>query len=238
MTEPALQGVPDDLDDRTVRRAYRLWAPVYDVVCGSIFEQARRSAAEAATAQGGRILEIGIGTGLSMEHYRKPGIALYGIDLSSEMLARAQRRLLSGRHPHVRQLEVMDAHRLDFADGFFDSVVAPFVITLVARPEQVLSECVRVVRPGGQIVLVSHFYSERGLAARVERAAAAPLRRFGLRPEFPLDRLRRWAEADGRAELLDCRKVGLFGSYTVVRFRRKEQAGAGGAPAPAGEVSV
>ena len=225
MTEPAIEGIPNDLDGRTVERAYRLWAPVYDLACGAVFERARRAAAEAAAAGGGRILEIGIGTGLSMEHYRRPGIELSGIDLSNEMLARARRRLASGRHPHVRQLEVMDAHALDFPDGYFESAVAQFVITLVARPEQVLSECARVVRPGGQIILVSHFYSERGLAARVERAAAAHLRRFGLRPEFPLARLRRWAETDGRAELVECRKVGLFGSYTLVRFRRKGDGG-------------
>ena len=231
MNEPAVEGIPNDLDSRTVERAYRLWAPVYDVLCGSVFEQARRAAAEVAAAQGGRILEIGIGTGLSMEHYRRPGIELFGIDLSSEMLARAKRRLKSGRHPHVRQLEVMDAHALDFPDGFFQSAVAQFVITLVARPEQVLSECARAVRPGGQIVLVSHFYSEHGLSARIERAAAGHLRRFGLRPEFPIDRLRRWAEADGRAEFLDTRKVGLFGSYTLIRFRRKEESEVEAVPA-------
>ena len=87
----------------------------------------------------------------------------------------------------------MDAHALAYADASFDCVVGQFVITLVADPERVLSECARVVRPGGQIILVNHLYSERGLAAAVERLLAQKARPFGLRPEFPFQRLADWA---------------------------------------------
>jgi len=210
----------NDLDSAAVDRAYQLWAPVYDVVCGGIFEQARRAAAEAARSVGGRILEIGIGTGLSLDHYKDAGVQLHGIDLCEKMLAKARDRVRTAGHPHVKQLEIMDAHKLAYPDGFFDCTVAQFVITLVASPEQVLSECARVVRPGGEIILVSHFYSERGMAAAIERLMARPARKLGLRPEMPLARLERWADEDGRAKLIDTRKVGLFGSYTLVRFRR------------------
>lgn len=212
-------GLFDSQDGPSVQRAYRAWAPVYDVVCGAILDQARRAAAEAARLEGGRILEIGIGTGLSMKYYRGPGIELTGIDFSDSMLARARRRLASGDYPHVRDLEVMDAHTLAFDDGAFDSVVAQFTIPLVADPEQVLSECARVVRPGGQIVLVSHFYSERGMAAHVERWVGEHLRGLGLRPEFPVARLLAWAERDGRTELVERRRIAPFG-HTLVRFRR------------------
>lgn len=209
---------PNDLDGETVHRAYERWAPIYDTVWGAVFAPARRAAAGAACQVGGRVLEIGIGTGLSLEHYRGAPVELFGIDLSAGMLAKAQERASSGRYPELRQLQVMDAHLLGFEDRFFDCVVAQFVITLVERPEEVLSECARVVRPGGEIILVNHFYSERGLTARIERMAAARLRRLGLRPEFPLARLERWAREDGRGELLERRKVGFGG--TLVRFRR------------------
>ena len=74
----------------------------------------------------------------------------------------------------------------------------------------------------GQIILVNHLYSERGLAAAVERLAAPHARRLGLRPEFPFQRLADWAAHHGGAELIERRKVKPFGVYTLVRFRRAE----------------
>jgi phosphatidylethanolamine/phosphatidyl-N-methylethanolamine N-methyltransferase len=114
----------------------------------------------------------------------------------------------------------MDASRLAFADGSFDCVVAQFVITLVAEPERVLDECARVLRPGGEIILVNHFYSERGVTAALERLLARPSRRFGLRPEFPFMRLQAWAQSHGGVELVERRRLEPFRLYTLVRFRR------------------
>jgi phosphatidylethanolamine/phosphatidyl-N-methylethanolamine N-methyltransferase len=90
----------------------------------------------------------------------------------------------------------------------------------VADPERVLSECARVVKPGGQIILVNHLYLERGFAAAVERLLSVMAHRLGLRPEFPFQRLATWAETHGGAELIERRKVRPFGVYTLVRFRR------------------
>jgi ubiquinone/menaquinone biosynthesis C-methylase UbiE len=138
------------------------------------------------------------------------------------MIARARERTKSGRYPFVKDLLVMDAQALKFPDARFDCVVGQFVITLVADPERVLSECTRVVKPGGQIILVSHLYSERGLAAVFERLLAEKARKLGLRPEFPFQRLADWAENHGGAELIERRKVKPFGVYTLVRFRRAD----------------
>ena len=143
--------------------------------------------------------------------------------MSEPMIARARERLTSGRYPFVKELAVMDAAAMTFADCSFDCVVGQFVITLVADPERVLSECARVVKPGGQIVLVNHLYSETGLAAAVERLLAEKARKVGLRPEFPFRRLAAWAENHGGAELIERRKLKPFGVYTLVRFRRIEQ---------------
>ena len=79
-----------------------------------------------------------------------------------------------------------------------------------------------MVRPGGQIVLVNHLYSERGLAAAIERLLAQKARKLGLRPEFPFQRLQDWAHAHGGTELIERRKVKPFGVYTLVRFRRAD----------------
>jgi ubiquinone/menaquinone biosynthesis C-methylase UbiE len=114
----------------------------------------------------------------------------------------------------------MDAHALDFTDATFDCVVAQFVITLVENPELVLSECHRVVKPGGRIILVNHLYSEVGVAAAIERWAAQRTRGLGLRPEFPFARLQAWAQANSEAILIERRKVAPFGIYTLVSFER------------------
>ena len=209
----------------TMEKAYARWAPVYDVLCGPVFLNGRRAAAKAAKLAaheiGGRILEIGVGTGLSFDDY-DASTEITGIDISEPMIARARERLNSGRYPYVRELRVMDAGALDFPDASFDCVVGQFVITLVDNPERVLSECARVVRPGGQIILVNHLYSERGVAAAIERLLAQKARGLGLRPEFPFQRLQDWAHAHGGAELIERRKVKPFGVYTLVRFRRAD----------------
>jgi phosphatidylethanolamine/phosphatidyl-N-methylethanolamine N-methyltransferase len=204
-----------------MEKAYARWAPVYDALCGPVFLNGRRAAASAARQVGGRILEIGVGTGLSFDDYDDT-TEITGIDISEPMIERARMRSSSGRYPFVKELSVMDAHELLYADASFDCVVGQFVITLVENPERVLSECARVVRPGGQIILVNHLYSERGIAAAVERLLAAKAHKLGLRPEFPLQRLAAWAQSHGGAELIERRKVKPFGIYTLVRFRRAE----------------
>ncbi len=208
-----------DPDRGVMEKAYARWAPVYDALCGPVFLNGRRAAASASREVGGRILEIGVGTGLSFDDY-DDDTAITGIDISQPMITKARERAASGAYPFVKDLRVMDAHDLTFPDASFDCVVGQFVITLVENPERVLSECARVARPGGQIILVNHLYSERGLAAAIERLLAQRAHALGLRPEFPFARLAAWAQNHGGAELIERRKVPPFGLYTLVRFRR------------------
>lgn len=210
-----------DPERAVMEKAYARWAPVYDALCGPVFVNGRRAAAQAAREVGGRILEIGVGTGLSFDDYDET-TEITGIDISEPMIAQARMRARSGRYPFVKGLTVMDAHALAYAEASFDCVVGQFVITLVEDPERVLSECARVVRPGGQIILVNHLYSERGLSAAIERLLAQKARALGLRPEFPFQRLANWAQTHRGAELIERRPIKPFGVYTLVRFRRSE----------------
>jgi len=216
-----LNATPSDPEKKIIEKAYARWAPIYDIVCGPIFESGRHAAAQAAREVGGRILEIGVGTGLSFDDYDDT-MDIIGIDISAPMIARAKARIAKGQYPYVKALRQMDAAHLDFPDRSFDCVVGQFVITLVADPECVLCECARVVKPGGQIILVNHLYSERGLIAAIERLCAQKAHVLGLRPEFPYERLATWAANHGGAELIERRKVKPFGVYTLVRFRRVE----------------
>jgi ubiquinone/menaquinone biosynthesis C-methylase UbiE len=198
-------------------RAYARWAPIYDAVCGPFFLSGRRAAAAAARQVGGRILEIGVGTGLSFDDY-DASVRIVGIDVSEPMIAKACARLETGRYRHVESLHVMDATALSFPDASFDCAVAQFVITLVEDPERVLDECARVVKPGGQILLVNHLYSERGVGAALERWFARISRPLGLRPEFPFGRLEAWARTNSAIARVERHPVPPMGMFTLVRF--------------------
>ncbi len=208
-----------DLEKNVVETAYARWAPIYDAVCGPVMVKGRRAAAEAARSIGGKILEVGVGTGLSFDDYDS-STEITGIDMSAPMLTKARAKMASGKYPFVKAVHQMDAHQMTFEDATFDCVVAQFVITLVANPEQVLSECHRVVKPGGRIILVNHLYSEVGVAAAVERWAAKKTRALGLRPEFPFGRLQAWAQSNAGTTHGERRKVAPFGISTLVCFER------------------
>jgi phosphatidylethanolamine/phosphatidyl-N-methylethanolamine N-methyltransferase len=99
-----------DLDRSMVETAYARWAPIYDAVCGPVMVQGRRAAAAAARAVGGKILEVGVGTGLSFDDY-DASTEITGIDLCAPMLAKAREKMAGGRYPHVKDVQLMDAIR-------------------------------------------------------------------------------------------------------------------------------
>src|ERR1700694_6294272 len=104
-----------DLDSNTVETAYARWAAIYDAVCGPVMVQGRRAAAAAARAVGGKILEVGVGTGLSVDDY-DASTEITGINLSAPMLAKAREKMATGRYPYVKDVQLMDAHQMTFAD--------------------------------------------------------------------------------------------------------------------------
>src|SRR5262245_12549486 len=123
-----------ELDKDTIAKAYGRWAPVYDLVFGAVFERGRRAAIVAAERIGGRILEVGVGTGISLPDYSR-ATRLCGVDISEPMLRKAQERVTELKLTNVEGLYVMDAEHLDFPDNSFDVVVAQYVITTVPNPE-------------------------------------------------------------------------------------------------------
>src|SRR5262245_66265622 len=137
-----------DIDRDAVERAYDRWAPVYDLVFGAVFERGRRAAIAAAERIGGRIIEVGVGTGISLPDYSRAN-RIVGVDISEAMLHKARERVAELRLAHVEALEVMDAEHLEFPDDSFDVVVAQYVVTAVPNPEAALNEVARVLRPGG-----------------------------------------------------------------------------------------
>ena len=202
-----------------MRKAYARWAPVYDIVYDRLTGPAARCAVEAAMACGPRILEAGVGTGLSLGYYG-PQAEVHGVDLSEDMLRRARDKVFKRGLRHVRSLQVMDVCRLGYADATFDAVAAQFLITLVPSPEGALTEFARVLKPGGEIILVNHFGQADGPIARVETTMAPFFSRIGWSSDFKVARVEAWARAGGLAEVIEVKPVFPGGFFKVMRIRK------------------
>jgi phosphatidylethanolamine/phosphatidyl-N-methylethanolamine N-methyltransferase len=212
-----MQG--DHLDKGTIAKAYARWAPVYDLVFGAVFDAGRRAAIAAAERIGGRILEVGVGTGISLPDYARAN-RLVGVDLSAPMLRKAVERVAEHGLSNVEALAVMDAARLALPDKSFDVVVAQFVITAVPNPEGTLDEFARVIKPGGEIVLVNHIGAESGPRRLFEICFAPLARRLGWRPEFRFGRLAAWAERHGGVRVIEHTPMPPLGHFSLIRFER------------------
>jgi phosphatidylethanolamine/phosphatidyl-N-methylethanolamine N-methyltransferase len=209
----------DDFDKQTMAKAYARWAPVYDLVFGAVFERGRMASIAAAERLGGRILEVGVGTGISLPDYSRSN-RIVGVDYSEPMLRKAQERVIEQRLTHVDALAVMDAKHLGFPDASFDAVVAQYVITALPEPEAALDEFARVLKPHGEIILVNHIGAETGLRRAFERWFSPVARRLGWRPEFPWARLAQWAER-GDIDLIERRPMPPLGHFSLIRFARR-----------------
>ncbi len=203
------------LDAAAIRDAYRRWSSIYDVVFGGVSSFARKRVVALVNQLPGRtVLEVGVGTGLALPRYA-PEKRIVGIDLSADMLALARRRVADLGLRNVEGLLEMDAEATEFADGQFDTAVAMFVASVVPNPRRLLAELRRVVRPGGNILLVNHFASEGGPRWWVERAMAPASRRLGWHPDFAMQALFEPDEIAG----IDRGPMPPFGIFTRVRLR-------------------
>ncbi|HUC52203.1 MAG TPA: class I SAM-dependent methyltransferase [Xanthobacteraceae bacterium] len=212
-----------DLDRHGVAKAYARWAPIYDFVFGAVFDRGRKAAIAAAERIGGRILEVGVGTGLSLPDYCGSN-RLIGVDLSAPMLRKAKTRIAEHRLTNVDGLAVMDAQNLGFQDCSFDVVVAQYVITTVPNAETTLNEFARVTKPGGEIILVNHLGAEDGFRAAYESAFAPIARQLGWQVAFRWERLTSWSARHGGIELIERRSMPPFGHFSLIRFGKLARA--------------
>jgi phosphatidylethanolamine/phosphatidyl-N-methylethanolamine N-methyltransferase len=227
MTDTSLHA----LDKETITKAYARWAPVYDLVFGAVFERGREAAIAAAERIGGRILEVGVGTGISLPDYSRAN-RICGVDISEPMLQKAMERVAKLGLSHVEGLWVMDAEDLRFPDDSFDVVVAQYVITTVPNPEATLDEFARVLKPGGEIVLVSRVGAEAGLRKALEKWFAPAARKLGWRTEFSFQRYAHWADSHAGMRLVERRAMPPFGHFSLIRFTKIGETASRGADQP------
>jgi len=209
------------LDTVTVKNAYARWAPIYDLVFGAVFERGRQAAIAAAERIGGRILEVGVGTGIALPGYSSQN-RIVGIDISEPMLRKAQERVAELSLDHVERLEVMDAEHLEFPDASFDVVAAHHVVSTCPNPEAALDEFVRILRPGGEIVLISRVGAEKGPRHAVEQLLQPVVCRLGWRTEFPWGRIAAWLARRSDVTLVERRAMPPFGHFSLLRFAKSQ----------------
>jgi phosphatidylethanolamine/phosphatidyl-N-methylethanolamine N-methyltransferase len=201
------------LDLRAVEQAYRRYARFYDVCFGAVFQPGRKAIVERMDCSPGeRILEVGVGTGLSLPLYPQD-VSVVGIDISREMLQQARTRLArDGLEPTAR-LMVMDAENMAFEDDSFDKVVAMYVASVVPNPAAFAAEIRRVCRPGGTIVLVNHFASDNGVMWAVEKLLAPLAAHIGFHADFSLDNFLKVSKLSVR----EIKPSNLFGYWRLLR---------------------
>ncbi len=202
------------MDIETIRRTYRRYASGYDFYFGAVLQPGRRKVLERmACRPGERILEVGVGTGLSLPLY-PAGVRVTGIDISSEMLQQAIARKEQLQLEHVDALHCMDAERMDFPDNSFDKVAAMYVVSVAPHPARVVEEMRRVCRPGGALYIVNHFMQSGSVMNGLERFMGRFSGQVGFRPNFSLDDFL----SETRLEVAERIPVNLFGYWTLLRI--------------------
>ena len=195
-----------------VKAAYRRYASVYDAVFGPVLQPGRKAVLEALECRPGeRVLEVGVGTGLSLPLY-PPFVRVTGVDVSREMLEKARIRVQRRQLANVDGLHEMDAQAMDFPDASFDKVVAMYVVSVVPHPARLLTELHRVCKPDGEIFIVNHVRSTNPLVGALERSLARFSDHLGFHPDFELHSL-----VNGSARVEHISNVNFF--WKVMRVR-------------------
>ncbi len=203
------------LDIESVRKAYRRYASIYDVYFGPVLQRGRRLALRKMGCQGGdRILEVGVGTGLSLDLYPS-NVRVTGIDISAEMLDRARDRKERLGLTQVEDLLEMDAESMQFPDRHFDKVAAIYVASAVPNPKRLVDEMRRVCKPGGELFFLNHFHSRNPVLGSIERLLAPLSRLLGFHPDFSLDGF----IEETRLDVIDQSRTNAFGYWMLIRAR-------------------
>jgi phosphatidylethanolamine/phosphatidyl-N-methylethanolamine N-methyltransferase len=208
-----------DMSIQGVASAYGRLAPIYDFVFGPVFRHGRTEAVRVAERIGGRILEVGVGTGLSLSQYA-PVNRIVGVDISERMLKVARKRIDRLGLANVEAIELGDAENLRFPNECFDVVVAQYVVTACPNPEKALNEFARVVRPGGEIVITTRIGADGGMRAGIEKTLMPFTTKLGWRTQFPFSRYTNWAQANSTVKMVEHTPLPPLGHFSLIRFAK------------------
>jgi phosphatidylethanolamine/phosphatidyl-N-methylethanolamine N-methyltransferase len=228
MMQAAFDG--GSMDIEVIEKAYRRYAQGYDFYFGAVLQPGRRAVIRKMNCRpNDRILEVGVGTGLSLPLYPRD-TQVTGIDVSTDMLTRARQRRARHDLAHIVALRRMDGERMTFADDSFDKVVAMYVVSVAPDPVRLVDEMRRVCKPDGELYIVNHFHHPHTVVGGLERLTAPLSRLVGFHPDFCLDTFTR----DTGLAVVERTPVNLFGYWTLLRARNNKASVDTGAPKRAG----
>jgi phosphatidylethanolamine/phosphatidyl-N-methylethanolamine N-methyltransferase len=209
-----------EVDNHDLEAAWARWAPFYDIIYSAWLAPGRQAGVAAASRLEGPILDVGVGTGLELPLF-PPNVSVFGVDLSEPMLRRAVHRARRERLSHIEGLACMDATRLAFPDSSFGGALLMYVLTVVPDPAAVLDEAARVIRPGGEIMIVSRISSDAPALVALEQGFGRRFGpRLGWRPYFPWAVIGEWLEHRKDMRLVERRRCGSLGLFTLARIER------------------
>ena len=191
------------MQEASTRKIYDVHAMFYDATFGRLVrKRIERAISHMPIGQSDLILDLGIGTGVSLDYYPTDRGRVIGVDLSSGMLRKAREKIRERELPHANVFQA-DALRLPFADDTFDHVFTSHVISVVSDPYRLIEEAQRVARPGARIVMVNHFQSTNRFIAMVEKWLCPLCTKLGWRSDLALQDLvrRTGMEIDYRYQL-------------------------------------
>jgi phosphatidylethanolamine/phosphatidyl-N-methylethanolamine N-methyltransferase len=201
----------------SVQKIYDSYAFFYNFLFGRIFNPGRELSVEIvnkSAAYNARIIEVGVGTGLSLPLYR-PDLQVSGVDISEKMLEKAKTRIAS-HHLQGVSLHVMDAADLKFPDESFDFVVAMYVVSVVPDIEKFLNEITRVCKKNGDIVIVNHFISSNKILNTAEKFLSGAHSFIGFKSDFSVEQILRHPHF----QLIDTKKTNLFGYWKMLHLKK------------------
>ncbi len=199
-------------------RVYERVGGLYDATLGFWSREVRRQAADTLDLrEDERLLIVGVGTGMELEHL-PAWVRGAGVDLSAGMLERANRRRTALGMRDL-DLRVMDARALDFPDGGFEAVYLPLVLTVVEDGARVLAEAARVTAPGGRLVIADRFWPEGRPRPAAVRAVSRALGHVAMRFDIRLSEILAGAPS---LEVEDHRRVVPRAFFHLVTLRKPD----------------
>ncbi len=201
---------------KLMERVYSNYARYYDLFFDEILRPGRKESVDALEVKSGQsILEVGIGTGLSLSYYPE-GCSITGIDISENMLRQAMEKVKKNGKENIT-LHKMDASHLSFEDESFDRVLVPYLISVVPDPLKVVSEIIRVCKRGGFIVFVNHFQNSNPMVALLEKCLSPISRFIGFRLDLPMESV--IDHSPLKVERME--RVNLFGLWCLIKLRKE-----------------
>lgn len=216
MKELTSQRRRAEMHSRWMEKLYSSYSDYYDLFFDKILKPGREEGVKALTIENGdRVLEVGIGTGLSIPFYPEY-CSVTGIDISADMLKKARDKVNGQKNADI-VLKKMDASHLAFKDESFNKILVPYLISVVPEPKKVIAEMNRVCMQEGIVVFVNHFHSSNHFLAFLEKIFSPVSRYMGFRLDLPIETVLE----DDFFQIERIEKVNLFGLWSMIKLKKR-----------------